>query len=296
MMSLNLHLLRIFFTVVEQQSFSRAARALFISQPAVSKAVRELEHQLGLELIERNISHRKGVRLTGNGSALFGHARGTFALERVAVEDVQARIDLRRGKLVIGASFTIAGYWLPEYVAKFTRQYPSIDLQVRVGNTQAISDALIDCNIDLALVEGVVNDPRIASAHWQDDALCIVAAADAMLARKQSVDIDDLNKEIWLWREPGSGTREVSEHLMFAHQIKPVRVLEFGSNEGISRAVAAGAGLAMLPTIVVRELIKVGEISTLHFPLDKVLQRPLFLLQLRERALSPLALAFSKIL
>ena len=76
---------------------------------------------------------------------------------------MRARVGLKRGRLIVGASTTIAGYWLPAYVAKFARQYPSIQLQIRVGNTQAVGQALIGCEIDVALVEGVVDDPRIVA-------------------------------------------------------------------------------------------------------------------------------------
>jgi DNA-binding transcriptional LysR family regulator len=109
---LNLHLLRVFAAVVEHAGFSRAAEALFVSQSAVSKALRELEHQLELPLIDR--SGGRGVRLTEGGQALYRHARGIFALERAALEEVRERVGLRRGGLRIGASTTVAAYWLAE--------------------------------------------------------------------------------------------------------------------------------------------------------------------------------------
>lgn len=107
--------------VAEHRSFSRAANTSFVSQPAVSKAVRQLEHQLDLALIERGPGGTRGVRgvrLTESGQALFEHARGIFALERAATEEVRARVGLKRGRLVVGASTTIAGYWLPTYAAR----------------------------------------------------------------------------------------------------------------------------------------------------------------------------------
>ncbi|MBS1169938.1 MAG: lysR family transcriptional regulator [Burkholderiaceae bacterium] len=290
-MRLNLHLLRIFFTVVEQQGFSRAAQMLSISQPATSKAVRELEHQLGLTLVERGGSS-KGIRLTENGMALFEHARGIFALERTAIDDMQARIDLRQGRLAVGASFTVAGHWLPACVARFSHQFPAIDLRIQVGNTHSIGQALIDCEVDLALVEGELSDPRLMLTPWRNDELAIVAAADSELAGKPAIDAADLNREIWLLREPGSGTREVNDRLMQQHHIRPRQVLEFGSNEGIARAVAEGAGIAMLSVAVIRELLQIGELAALHYPPAMPLQRPLFLMQLRERTMSPLAKAF----
>lgn len=296
---INLHLLRLFFVVAEQRSFSRAAEKLFISQPAVSKAVRELENQLGLPLIERNAGGTrsgKGMRLTESGQAMFDHARGIFALERAALEDVRARIGLERGQLIIGASTTVAGYWLPEYVARFMQAYPSVQLEVRVGNTQQISEQLIDCNIDLALVEGAVNDERIMAVHWHDDELRIVARHDAPLARKRKPGTELLNKEVWLLREAGSGTREFSERMLQQHDIQPQHIIEFGSNEGIVRAVAAGLGVGMVPTRTAREHYMLKEIRAVNYPRSGTFLRPLFLLTLHDRPLSPLARALCEML
>jgi LysR family transcriptional regulator, transcriptional activator of the cysJI operon len=299
-MQVNLHLLRIFAAVAEHRSFSRAASALFISQPAVSKAVQQLEHQLDLGLIERGASGTRGargVRLTEAGQALFEHARGIFALERAAADDVRARVGLQRGRLKVGASTTIGGYWLPAYAAEFTRQFSGIQLHIRVGNTQAVGQALIDCEIDLALVEGQVNDPRIVATHWRDDELQIIAPPRG-LPRRRRPSAGELDALVWLVREAGSGTREVADRLMQAQGIKPERTIEFGSNEGIARAVAAGLGVAMLPARVVRELLRVGELRTL-VPVHAsatALTRPLFLLQLRQRPASALVRAFCELL
>jgi LysR family transcriptional regulator, transcriptional activator of the cysJI operon len=295
---MNLHLLRIFCAVAEQRSFSRAARTLFISQPAVSKAVRELEHQLDLPLIERGAGGARGVRLTESGQALLDHARGIFALERAASDEVRARVGLKRGRLMVGASTTIAGYWLPPYAAEFARQYPSIQLQVRVGNTQAIAQALVGCEIDLALVEGAIDDPRIDAAHWRDDELQIIAHARAPLARRRRPKPEELNAQLWLVREPGSGTREVTDRIMRAHRIEPERTVEYASNEGIARAVAAGMGIAMLPARVLRELTRMGEVKALSLPhsLAAALLRPLYLLQLKQRPPSPLVRGFCQLL
>jgi LysR family transcriptional regulator, transcriptional activator of the cysJI operon len=297
-MHMNLHLLRIFSSVAEHRSFSRAAAALFISQPAVSKAVRQLEQQLDLPLMERGLGgarSARGVRLTESGQALFEHARGIFALERAATEEVRARVGMKRGRLTIGASTTIAGYWLPPYAAEFARRFPSAELHVRVGNTRVVSEALIGCEIDLALVEGQVNDPRIIASHWRDDELQIIANPAA--ARRRKHTLEEMNGRVWLLREPGSGTREVTDLIMRAERITPERTVEFGSNEGIARAVAAGLGIAMLPHRVVRELTRIGELRplTLHAAAP-AFKRPLFRLQLRERPASPLQRAFCELL
>jgi LysR family transcriptional regulator, transcriptional activator of the cysJI operon len=295
-MHINLHLLRIFFTVAQHKSFSRAAEALFVSQPAVSKAVRELEHQLDLPLLERGATGAKGVRLTENGAALFEHARGIFALERAATEDIRARVGLKRGRLSVGASTTIAGYWLPAYATEFCRKFPSIELKIGVGNTQMVCQGLVECEFDVALVEGAVDDPRILATHWRDDRLRIVAHRDAALTRRRKPTLQEVNDQVWLVREPGSGTRDVTEQTMRRHGISPQRQIELASNEGIARAVASGFGIAMLPVCVARELMTLEQVKPVNFPGESACVRPLFLLQLKERPPSPTLRAFCEVL
>jgi LysR family transcriptional regulator, transcriptional activator of the cysJI operon len=292
----NLHLLRIFVAVAEHRSFSRAAETLFISQPAVSKAVRELERQLDLGLLEREAGGARGVRPTESGQALLEHARGIFALERAAAEDIRARVGLKRGRLTVGASTTIAGYWLPPYVADFMTGLPAIELEIQTANTRTVSRALIECQMDLALVEGVIDDPRILATHWRDEPLCVIAPAGAALALDPSPTLADLNRQLWLTRESGSGTREVTERMAAACRIAPERRIVFGSNEGIARAVAAGLGIAMLPTRVVQELSAAGAVREVRLPCGPLPPRPLYLLRLKERPLSPLARAFVEVL
>ena len=122
------------------------------------------------------------------------------------------------------------------------------------------------------------------------------AAAGAAIVRSRRVDKAALDRQTWLLREPGSGTRAVTERLMQARGLSPARTLVMGSNEGIARAVAAGAGIAMLPTQVVRELMLLERVQAVRCPDAAALVRPLYLLQLRERPTSPPLRAFCEVL
>jgi DNA-binding transcriptional LysR family regulator len=287
---MNLHLLRIFHAVAEQRSFSRAAEVLFISQPAVSKGVRQLERQLGLPLVERapEGTHGRRLRLSEAGEALLEHARGIFALEATAVQDIRARAGLTRGHLTLGASTTVAAYWLPPYLAELARQHDSVELSLRVGNTETIERAVIECAVDMAVVEGEVSDPRIAVTHWRDDAMHLAVPSDSALLRRRAPGSAELSAQTWLLREPGSGTRAVAEQLLRTHYITPARQIELGSNEGIARAVAAGVGIAILPVRLTRDLVALKALGSLELRSSVQLQRPLYLLQLKDRRPSPL--------
>ena len=297
-MPMNLHLLRVFLTVVEQQSFSRAAGVLCVSQSAVSKGVRELEHQLDLPLIQRGGTAKggRGVALTDSGQALYEHARGIFAMERAAIEDVRNRVGLRSGRLRVGASTTIAGYWLPACIAGFGQRWPDVEFALRVGNTGEIGRAIIDGDVDVGFVEGALDDPRLDATHWQDEALQLVAASDAALGGARAVEPAELVRQTWLLRETGSGTRQVTQAFLQARGIHARRIVEIGSNEAIARAVAAGAGVAILPAVVVADLVAIGRVRALATGPGATLMRPLFQLELRNRPRSPGLQAFLQLL
>lgn len=312
-MRLNLHLLRVFHSVAAEGSFSAAARRLHISQPAVSKAVSELERQLDLVLIERSGGKAgQGLALTEAGRALNAHARAIFALEHAAVEELQARSGLKRGELVIGASTTIASYWLPRYLQEFTRNWPDIVLKVVVANTHSIVEDLFDCRLDLALVEGPVQKEGVAYYPWKDERLIIVAPpgffpphpkqagperrSAASGAKAIWVSASELSECTWLVRETGSGTREVSFDLLSRQGMKSRRSIEIGSNEGIARAVASGLGVAMLPFAVVEDLLLLGRVVELRVHEMAGLSRSLYRLERKDRPPSPAVGAFLDIL
>lgn len=288
-MKLNLHLVRVFYQIVENQSFTKAAEKLFISQSAVSKAIRELETQLGLSLIERNmtgVKKNKTIKLTEDGRILFEHARAIFSLEKVAIDDLQARIGLKQGKLTIGASTTIVSYWLANYVTAFHQKYPNIELNIKVGNTEMMRQALIDCDIDLAIVEGEIDDQRINKEVWQQEELNIITSPDMALSLKE------LSNQLWLVREQGSGTYKVTENMLQTLKIKPKQRITMASNEGIARMVACGIGVAILPACIVEDLITLKKVKVLQLPQANKLIRTLYLITLQERPVSTLLQRF----
>ena len=289
---MNLHALRVFYTVAKLQSFSGAAETLFISQPAVSKALKELEHQLSLKLIERATKGRK-LALTEGGVALYEHARNIFAIEKTAIDDIKSRTGLKRGTIVIGTSTTIASYWLPPYLARFCSAYPNIKVEVKVENTEKIEHALLECSIDLALVEGTPTEKKIVPTHWQDDLMSVVTPPHF----KPSPNINEwLNQQFWLLREPGSGTREMSVKMLEKQGIKVSNSMQLGSNEAIARSVAQGMGIAILPNVVTEDLVQLKKLKRLSQVKGEMLSRPLYQLHCRGRSSSHSAEALKRIL
>ncbi|MGQ0799583.1 MAG: LysR substrate-binding domain-containing protein [Pseudomarimonas sp.] len=292
---MNLHLLRMFVAVVEHNSFSRAAAALFVSQSAVSKGVRELESQLDMVLVERSVRISDGLRgicLTEGGQALYQHGRGIFALERIASEDVRDRLQLRKGRLRLGASTTVAGYWLPPYIADFMRRYPDIEPALFVGNTKEVTGAIIDCLIDIGFVEGAVSDERLQSTVWKQEPLLLVTAANSPLANTRRPTVKQFSEQTWLIREQGSGTRQVAQRLLDGWGVATPRMVEVGSNEAIARIVASGGAIALLPEAIVGDLLSAKRLHPIEMPETAGLLRPLHRIELCNRPLPAAARAF----
>lgn len=284
---MNLHLLRIFVCAVEENSFTKAADQLGISQPAVSKAVRELESQLDTLLLERQGKYFKPNEA---GQVLYDYGKSLFAMEREASEVLRAFKNLERGRLIVGASTTVASYWLAPYLKKFSDKHPGVDIQVVGANTESVAQLLLDCKVDVALVEGEVNDERIETRLWRTEEMVAIAPSFESSVRKR-----ELEQQVWILREQGSGSRNVAEQLLLNMGIQAQRTLEMNSNEAIIQAVAAGCGVGIVPKITARDQLALRRVKRFALGSGKM-ERPLFRLRLPHRPLSNAALAFEALL
>lgn len=287
-MALNLHHLRIFTSVAEHGGFSRAALVLRISQPAVSKSVRELERQVGSQLFERG---GRVPRLTEAGTVLFARGRELFAVERSAEEELRVLRGLAGGVLRIGASTTVVTYLLPPYLARYHAAHPDVLLRVASANTRDIARGLLERRLDIALVEGPVDDPRLDVRAWRDDELVVIAPAGHPLAGRRRVVLADVADELFIVRERGSGTRRVAEQALAARGVTLRTGLQLASTEAIKQAVAAGLGLAIVSRAAIADQVALGRLAVIPLR-DVVLHRGLAELRLIGRAPSAAAVAF----
>jgi DNA-binding transcriptional LysR family regulator len=292
-MSLNLHLLRLFTTVVKAGSFSRAADTLHISQPAISKGVRDFELQVGCRLLDRT---PRGVRPTREGQALIRHAEALFAAERAAEDELQSLRSLDSGSLRIGASTTIATYMIADYLGRFHRTYPGIDLHVVSANTRDVAERMAAHEIEIALVEGPVDSDELVSHPWRTDVMSLIVGPQHRFTRsKTAVPAAALNDEILIVREPGSGTREIVAQALAAQGIEPARTLEIGGTEAIKQAVAAGLGVSIVSTAAVADQISLGRLKVVRMQ-DLRIERTLWQLKMPGRIDIPVATAFERLL
>jgi DNA-binding transcriptional LysR family regulator len=292
-MPLNLHLLRLFATVARTGSFSRAADALHISQPAISKSVRDFELQVGCRLLDRG---PQGVKPTREGEALARHAAILFAAERAAEEELHAMRGLHQGALRIGASTTIATYMIPEYLGAFHRAHSNIELNIINANTQAIAEMMIGHEIDIALVEGVVEEPGLSSEPWRTDAMVLIAAPSHPLSLTEApTSLESLAGETLIVREQGSGSLQVVSAALQARKISPARTLEVGGTEAIKQVVAAGLGVAIVSAATVKDQVQLGTLKIVPL-IDFSIERTLWQVKKPGRIQSPAALAFQSLI
>lgn len=271
-MAMNFNHLAIFLAVAEEGNLTRAAERLHISQPAVSKQLRELEKSLGLALFHRL---SKGVRLTEGGEVLLVYARQIFALETEAGRALNELRNLERGQLSVGASTTIGVYLLPEICARFRAMFPGIEMQLEIANAAQIQARLLNNELDLALSEGFIFSQEIQTeVLGHDEIIGIASPGSALLDEK--LTIARLLREPILWRESGSGTRAVVESALRDRGFTSPARVSLGSTEAIKRAVMAGNGIAFVSRLTVEKELQNGLLMPLlidNFHLVRPLQR-----------------------
>lgn len=292
-MALNLNSLRLFEAVARTGSFTRAADDVHVSQPAISKAVREIERNLGVALFERSA---RGARLTQAGEVLAEQAHTLFGLARAAEEEMRAFAGLGRGTLRIGASTTIATYLLPPLLGRFTQQYPGIDLCLVSANTLDIVRQLVAYELDVALVEGPVSRPGVRVTRWREDEIVLITpAGHPLTGTGRAAKWSEVAREPLLIREPGSGTGEVVATALATRRLVPSRTRELGSTEAIKQAVAAGLGLAFVSHAAAEDQLALGKLAVVRVA-GLEIRRHLSQLTLPGRRQSAVAQAFRALL
>ncbi|MEO1083149.1 MAG: LysR family transcriptional regulator [Acidobacteriota bacterium] len=289
---MNRNHLALFRAVAEHGGITAAARALRISQPAVSSQISALERQLGARLFDRLPG---GARLTPVGDELFSYAARIGRLEAEARDAVADFLGLRKGRLAVGASTSIGSYFLPEVMGAFDRQNPGIQLSLRIDNTEGIQQALTDGTLDVGLTEGLAPEDDFDVDVFREDELCLIAPPDHDLARRPQVSLADVLSHPLLAREPGSGTRAIVERAFARAHVEAEPAMSLGSSEALKRAVAAGLGVAWVSQLTLGDELTVGRLVTV--PVDDFsIRRPLHRLLLRDRSPSPAVRAFEQIL
>jgi len=267
-MHLTLRQLAIFVAVADSGSTTAAGAQIALSQSATSAALNELEAMLGTRLFDRV---GKRLALNDRGRALLPQARAVLDATRTVERQFGVGAHAAQhapAHLRLAASTTIGNYLLPERIARYRAQHPQATIDLVIGNTQAVAEAVARFEVDLGFVEGPCAVAGLHVEAWQDDTLVIVCAPDHPLAQTpEPCTLDALKRATWLLREPGSGTRAVTEQALLLHLNHLASVIQLGSTEAIKQAAACGLGLSCLSLCAVQDLLALGRLQILATPL-----------------------------
>jgi len=256
----NLDQLRIFQAVAQSRSFTRAADLIHLTQPGISKHIKQMEEYFGVPLFDR--SGRK-VTLTEPGQVLFDATQEIIA----TIEAAERRIDdlkgLRGGKLHLGTSFPIGVYLLPAVLARFRKRYPAVEVTLDIALSDTIGPKLLANEIDLGLVTYEQRDARLISRTFMTDELVVIVGRKHGWATKTRIKPQELLGETIIVAARGAGTRTIVEERLRALGIVLPNVLEFGNLEGVKHAVEAGLGASIQARSVVKREVGSGSLRAI---------------------------------
>jgi len=277
----------IFTEVAEREHLTRAAEALHLTPSAVSSAIRKLEDFYSVKLFDRV---GRGIVLTMEGRQFLEEARATLARIRAAERVLGELGGLERGALSVYASQTIASYFLPPVLMRFHARYPGIELELSIGNTATVADAVANGEAELGYIEGTLDNPLLRKRHITDDALVVVVGPEHPLADGRVVTPGELARQTsWVLREDGSGTRSEFEYGMAAFGIPAEAltvVMSLPSNEAVLSAVRASHAATAISGSVAAPWLASGGLKRVNFDLPS---RAFQLLSHKERHLSKAA-------
>jgi len=235
--------LKVFITTAKHKKMSLAAKHLFISQPTISQIISDLENEYDVELFERK---GKELKITHAGEILLEKAKTIVAINDALIQDMKNLHSIR--SLRIGATMTIGNNLLASIIKEVETRYPDIEFYAKVTNTSHIEMLLLQNELDIALVEGIITHPEIISKPVFVDNLCIICSKSHPFSKKEKIEVNDLHHQQFILREKGSGTRAIFERIMREYQVEYKVKWECASNTAIIDAVSNNLGLGFVST------------------------------------------------
>ena len=290
---MNINLLKSFIVIAETQSLSRAAERLFITQPALSQQIKQLENHFSVQLIERT---NRGIVLTEPGKILYDFATrivSTYEDLEKNMDDFRASIS---GNLVVGASSIVGGYAVPCSIFIFKEKYPETNIKLKVGNRKQILEELRDGTIDVAIIEGEKPDGNLVSSEIASEEMVVIVPYRKPWQGRTSLSLEEFLSQPLIMREDGSGTRQMIERCFVQAGIDKNRlniVMELSSADSIKAAVEAGHGISIMPKLAIRKELYNKTLIALKIEGVPLVQK-IHLAYKREKVQSHVARAFIK--
>jgi DNA-binding transcriptional LysR family regulator len=252
-MDMDVRSLEVFLSVTKHLNYTRAGEDVNLSQPSVSVRIRQLEDELGVKLFEQL---GKKVALTEAGQLLIPHARRVITAIEDARQTIREMQGLERGSLRIGASTTPGMYLIPNTVAHFKERYPKIEIHLGIKDTRRIEAGVINNEYDFGFVGGHLAGSEVDVHPWLTDQLLLVVPPKHHLARRKSVRSEDLRKERFILREPGSATRAAIVNELQKLDLRVDTIMEMENPESVKKAVQSGLGIAFISKFAVETELK----------------------------------------
>ena len=266
------HKLKVFCTVAETKSFSKTSEIIHLTQPAVSLQIQALEEIYETKLFDRSSST---VTLTPAGEVLYKYAKEILALYATAEKVIGKVTGLVKGSITIGACSNIGNYLLPSVITDFSKTHLKTKIHLLVSNTKRVIELLNSGNIDIGIVEGDVVRQKMIVKKLISDELLLIVSPNHPWAKKKEVSISDLTKEPFIFREAGSGTRQMMEKFLSRHGITPQDMkvsVVLGSTEAIKDAVENGLGVSIISRWAARKENKYGTLRLLSLKEEKMVR------------------------
>lgn len=260
---MNVDQMKAFHKVAATRSFTKAARELFLTQSAISQQIRALENEIGGRLFDRS---GKRIRLTGEGEVLLTYTEKLFDLHEEIETLFGSLRTLRKGKIAVGATAVIGTYFMPSVISAYHRQYPGIEMDLRMGNSEQILRMILDREVDLG-VAGMIKKPAtLKSVFIHREELIFVCSPQNPLAARKTVALGDLDRIPFIWREKGTQTLALVQRWFQEHAADdfPHQTLSLANMEAAKRIVEEGYGVTIIPATAARREIEAGLLQRLN--------------------------------
>jgi DNA-binding transcriptional LysR family regulator len=282
--------LQVFHAVAKRSSFTKAAETLFMTQPAVTFQIKQLEEHFNTRLFDRG--HGK-ISLTPAGEVVLDYTERILSLSAELDTRISELTGEVQGLLLVGASMTIAEFMLPRVLGEFKVAYPGVKARLTVANSETIEHGVAAHSLDIGLIEAPSRLPSLATEECCEDELQVVCSPAHPLAKSKTITPKQLLQHAYISREPGSGTREVTDSYFRRAGIAPEdvnTVMELGSPDAIKGVVETGLGFAIMSKVIVAKEKQLGVLVAL--PLAPKLTRTLSLVYPKEKFRSRLVSSF----